>query len=267
MDLVTAGAATIFVEYRWSPDGRKIAYVDHHSCPAAPPCIDDLWVMQASGTGKIKVAEQASGISWSPDGKKIGYSRGQIHIINADGSGDVVLTNQPFRAFMPAWSPDGARIAFVTTLEELPDRTANRHIFLINPDGSGSVDLSQGRGDDTDPRWSPDGSKIAFIFAEQGNLGSEVAVMNRDGSGRTNLTNRPGFDIGPDWSPEGSRIVYQRSAGGDSEIYVMNPDGTAQTNVSNRPGTQESTPDWNGQGAAAAGSRQSAALEVERLHR
>jgi Tol biopolymer transport system component len=258
--LLTAGQPEIG-SYRWSPDGRMIAFTYTGFVGDEP--FEDLWVMQADGSGQIKVAVNGSNPSWSPDGRRIAYAGGgQIHIVTADGRSDVRVTNQPFGTSAPAWSPDGTQIAFVTTVEVLPDRPAPKHIFLVSPDGTGSVDVTQGRGDDESPTWSPDGSKIVFEITEEDNLGSEVAVMNRDGSGRTNLTNRPGFDLSPDWSPDGGKIVFHRSADGDSEIYVMNGDGSGQINVSNRPETDESTPDWGGQGQTTVASRQSASYSA-----
>jgi Tol biopolymer transport system component len=257
-------------EHRWSPDGRMIAFVAIRQ--EGLDEVDDLWAMQADGNGKVKLAEHAFNFSWSRDGRIVYTSDADLadvhlRIINADGSGDVRLTNRA--AFQPAWSPDGGQIAFVTL--------GDKDIFLINPDGSGEVNLTQGLSDDDSPTWSPDGSRIAFTTEPLDQaLESEVAVMNRDGSSRMNLTNRPGFDLQPSWSPDGTKIVFVGSDNGDSEIYVMNADGGNQTNVSNRPDSRETTPDWNGQPAVTVASRQQAfysrwlranQLEADRLHR
>jgi Tol biopolymer transport system component len=230
-------------EHRWSPDGRMIAYVDIR--PEGDDVVDDVWVMQADGTGKVKVAERAFNFSWSPDGRIVYTSDADLSdvhlsIVNADGSGDFRLTNRP--AFQPAWSPDGTRIAFVTL--------GAKDIFLVNPDGTGEANLTQGPNEDDGPTWSPDGGRIAFSTAPPPpSQESQVVVINRDGSSRMTLTDTE-FDLQPVWSPDGTKIGFTRSElGGDSEIYVMNADGSGQTNVSNRPDSPETTPAWNGQGA------------------
>ena len=257
-------------EHRWSPDGRMIAYVDLRQ--EGDDFFDDLWVMRADGTGKVRVAEQAFNFSWSRDGRIV-YTRvadlGDVHlrIINADGSGEVRLTTRA--AFQPAWSPDGARIAFVTL--------GDKDIFLINPDGTGEVNLTHGVSEDDAPTWSPDGSRIAFSAAPLGREDeSEIALMNRDGSNRTILTRGPGIDFEPVWSPDGTKIVFTRDRNDDTEIYVMNADGGNQTNVSQRPDSYETAADWNGQGPVTAANRRSGfhkswlranRLEADRRHR
>jgi Tol biopolymer transport system component len=245
--------------YTWSSDGRMIAYVV--SRHVGQDIFEDLWVMHADGSNKLQLAANATNPSWSPDGRRIAYWHTlRIHIVNADGTGDVRLTNR--LSYAPSWSPDGTRIAFVTFDIDLP---AGKDMFLINPDGTGEVNLTQGVSEDEGPTWSPDGSKIAFVTFPAGQqLEGDIAVMNRDGSNRVNLTNRPGFDVNPDWSPDGSKIVFQRSENdnSDSEIYVMNADGSNQLNLSNRPDSYESVPDWNGRGSSTVAGRQSSAYNI-----
>ena len=93
-------------EHRWSPDGRMIAYVDVRQVDE--DVLEDLWVIQADGTGKVRVTEDGFNFSWSPDGRLVYTSDADLadvhlRIINADGSGSARLTNQA--AFQPAWSP------------------------------------------------------------------------------------------------------------------------------------------------------------------
>jgi Tol biopolymer transport system component len=234
-------------QQRWSPDGRMIAYVNGR--PEGEGTVEELWVMRSDGSGKLRLAENATEPSWSPDGSRLAYVTVQlthihVRVINVDGTGDVALTDRT--SFQPAWSPDGSRIAFVTL--------GGKQMFLVNPDGTGEVSVTPPGTEDDGPAWSPDGTRIAFHTGVPG-ADSDIAVMNADGTGRVNLTNRAGFDLSPAWSPDGSRIAYHQSDLVDSEIYIMNADGSAKTNLSKRPTTLESTPAWGGEGRQLIASR------------
>jgi len=121
--------------------------------------------------------------------------------MNADGSEQINLTNNPAGESCPCWSPDGKKIAFHSR------RDRNSDIYVMNADGSEQKRLTNNPGSDGNPSWSPDGKKIAFESSEDiGN--TKIYVMNADGSGRKNLTNNLGLDGNypvehgdPSWSP------------------------------------------------------------------
>src|SRR6266508_2254264 len=120
----------------------------------------------------------------------------------------------------PAWSPDGAQIAFDCEVE-----SGNRDICAVKADGTGLVRLTSDPAVDSGPAWSPDGSKLAFSSARSTEQ-SELYLMNPDGSGVTPV----GGGIAgqePAWSPDGLWIAFasQWQCGGMC-LYVVKADGT-----------------------------------------
>ena len=131
-------------------------------------------------------------------------------------------------AYLPAWSPDGAAIAFAIRVDD-PDRTG---IFVVGPDGSGLTRLAPDSAVRT-LRWSPDGSKLAFVSGAGGD--NEVYVINPDGARRLNLTQNPADDSHVTWAPSGTRLAFQSDRTGNREIFEMDVDGTHVANLTNSP--------------------------------
>ena len=74
----------------------------------------------------------------------------EIYVMNADGSNQTRLTNNPARDTEPRWSPDGTTIAFVT------DRDGNPEIYVMDADGSNEINLTNNPGlFDLGPSWQP----------------------------------------------------------------------------------------------------------------
>lgn len=90
----------------WSPDGRKIAYMeDGH-----------IFTMRADGSHQTQLTfgdEFDIGAAWSPDGRKIAFRRDfgngyrPVFVMNADGSNQHQLTSETPRQSVPAWQPLG----------------------------------------------------------------------------------------------------------------------------------------------------------------
>ena len=163
--------------------------------------------------------------------------------MNADGTNQTRLTNSATRQQQPSWSPDSAKIAFMSR----PEGGGQWDIYVIDADGSNETQITFDPYDDFHPVWSPDGSKFAFTSSRRGEclaVGScnrEIFLMNADGSNQTNLSN--GHDSGSAWSPDGTKIAFHSQRDGNNQIYVMNADGSGQTRLTNNS-AQEFFPDW-----------------------
>jgi Tol biopolymer transport system component len=153
----------------------------------------------------------------------------EVYRINADGTAEANLTNNPASEFSPQYSPDGTRLTFAS------NRDGNSEIYVMNSDGSGQTNLTNHPSGDFEPRWSPDATKIVFHSTRTGAGATEVFVMNADGTGQTNLTNHGAADFRARWSPDGTRILFLTTRDGNVEVYVMNADGSTPRNLSNHP--------------------------------
>jgi dipeptidyl aminopeptidase/acylaminoacyl peptidase len=111
---------------------------------------------------------------------------------------------------MPAWSPDGSRIAFVRF-----GGKGRGRVGIVDADGKHVRMLTAPSGKIGSPAWSPDGSSIAY--ADRG----DIWMVPAPGGGSIRLTMGPAVDDQPAFSQDG-RIAFTR----DGSIWVMAADAS-----------------------------------------
>ena len=202
----------------------------------------ELYIANADGTGERRLLADSTGLNYDPsfsfDGKWIvftserdpeGAGQADIWRVHPDGSGLEQLTRDAAMEDAGALSPDGTRLAFVST--QGGARTTNIWVMDLktrrarNLTGDGKSDPPATMNGNFRPAWSPDGRWIAFTSdrgekwggAEMGagaghSHPTSLYVMRADGSGLRRLTSTtPTMSIGsPQWSADGQKIVvYQ----------------------------------------------------------
>jgi len=231
---------------------------------------------QTSKLGPMDIfnLEYATSPEISPDGQWVVYVRqyfdvmtdrrySNLWIARSDGSDHRPLTAGKYTEGQPAWSPDGKRLAYVSTREGSPQ------IYVRWMDNGQTSPITKVQEPPSGIAWSPDGSQIAFfklvpspalVVGQQPPAppGAEWAppakytnrlVFRFDGVGEvppgfTHLFVVPseggtarqlttgdfhhgtsGFGgANASWSPDGQAILFQASRRSDAELNMLETD-------------------------------------------
>ncbi|MGI8857912.1 MAG: Ig-like domain-containing protein [Thermomicrobiales bacterium] len=158
----------------WSPDGARLAFRGQVSDNnTSTVVLSDL-----SADPLSLPAGPGSAITWSPDSTHAAFDES---VPDASGGTRPLLGNDAGHESMPAWSPDGSRLAFIRQ----NDGTPAADLWVAQPDGSGLTRLLGGDDFSSElPAWSPDGKTVVLArFNATSGEESAIWTVGADGQG------------------------------------------------------------------------------------
>lgn len=145
----------------------------------------------------------------------------QIYLVNADGNDLRRLVQDEGRSDLPAWSPDGYKIAYSH------EKDGNWDIYVMDVGKGDDSRLTSDPGMDNAPTWSPDGSKIAFMSNRSGTF--QLYVMESDGKNQQRLFDSKEHVGFPYWSPDGHRMAFMKDFPKGKVVCVLDIDSGNQS--------------------------------------
>ncbi len=202
-------------DYDWSPDGRRLVLVVEDPDPDAPdaekeaskkktpkPIVIDRFQFKEDETGYL------------------GKRRSHLYLLDVENRKAEGITPGDTNELLPAFSPDGKWIAFVSKRGQDPDRTENWDIFTIEAlPGGQTRRITSFEGADNHPdwesrlAWSPDGRWIAYLQGGPPKLieyaVQKLAIVPVEGGPPRVLTAELDRNVSsPRWSADGASILF-----------------------------------------------------------
>jgi tricorn protease len=164
---------------------------------------------------QVSAAGQIQGFALSPKGERAVFvARGDVFTVPIEKGPTRNLTNSSNAHDKGArWSPDGAKIAFISDLD------GEEELYLINQDGSGKPEeLTHGlKAMLYAPEWASDGKRIAF-----GDKDGKLYVLTLEDKKLTQVAQNPRDRVHDyTWSQDGGHLAFvMDNPNNFSSIYI-----------------------------------------------
>ncbi len=210
-----------FMSPAWSPDGRRIAYVNFERGNSS------IYVQEIA-TGAQQVVASFRGINgapaFSPDGSKLAMALSmsgnlEIYVMDLASRRTTQITNQSSIDTEPQWSPDGQSIYFTS------DRGGKPQIYQVSASGGSPSRLTFNGEYNSRVSVSYDGKRFAVAQGARNVYRIGVLDRTRGGAGEMDLISPGRVDESPSFAPNASMILYAAREGGRGVLYSVSTDG------------------------------------------
>ena len=153
----------------------------------------------------------------------------------------------------PRWSPDGSKIAYISTQQDMVSS-----LWVMNADGSEPRRLTTGVHCQH-PSWAPDGGSVLFVSNAGSRTDLEISSITLAGGPVQTILRRAGVESEPSWSPDGRFILFAAAesvdangiASRNTDIYELEVTTGKIARLTNHP-TRDFSPRYSPDGRQIA---------------
>ncbi len=168
----------------------------------------------------------------------------QIWIMNSDGSNQKQISGMTSGACQPVWSPDGAKIAFISPCNGKKEIYPGAQIYIMDSDGKNTnpLPIPLNRAGDFSPAWSPDGNTLAFVSLRSDGK-PHIFLYSFSDSSFQQITDAAYGDVSPAWAPSSLQLAFVRQFP-NPQIWITDLTGKQQIQYSPSGPFYNAFPEW-----------------------